>query len=308
MLTPITHKRRQPAAPPPLTPECWATRRSKSGDFFGTISQQVSSARWVQWTSTVTARVSLSARWPKPSAVEFAWPLPSPLPPQTAEPRANSAGRLLLQPGASESPAHHDVIQYTGKPVSFPGTPAHLNGTTNNTVFEGSYIGASSFSSWEDFSGNNRRMLEVRTKKYASALDNAVLLRTCDNGQWAQHRVFHAGMETPVPVMNGGTGANNASSARAPWAKQLKNERRHAACRTPVPYIWHRHHNGVSSVYIYQTPVYADSVVIAAYSYHANWSRQRAIKVHDKTIYGCGMIVGGAFNTNRTVDWFAFGV
>jgi len=30
--------------------------------------------------------------------------------------------------------------------------------------------------------------------------------------------------------------------------------------------------------------------------------------VHDKTIYGCGMIVGGAFNTNRTVDWFAFGV
>ena len=35
------------------------------------------------------------------------------------------------------------------------------NSTTNRTVFEGSYVGASSFASWEDSTGNNRRMLEV---------------------------------------------------------------------------------------------------------------------------------------------------
>ena len=48
------------------------------------------------------------------------------------------------------------------------------NDTTNRTVFEGSYVGASSFAAWEDDTGQNRRMLEVRTKKYESSLDNAV--------------------------------------------------------------------------------------------------------------------------------------
>ena len=43
------------------------------------------------------------------------------------------------------------------------------NDTTNRTVFEGSYIGASSFAAWEDITVNNRRMLEVRTKSYQSS-------------------------------------------------------------------------------------------------------------------------------------------
>lgn len=34
----------------------------------------------------------------------------------------------------------------------------YYNSTTNRTVFEGSYVGASSFASWEDNTGNNRRM------------------------------------------------------------------------------------------------------------------------------------------------------
>ena len=46
-------------------------------------------------------------------------------------------------------------------------TPTY-NSTTNRTVFEGSYAGASSFSSWEDSTGNNRRMLEVRNAAYQS--------------------------------------------------------------------------------------------------------------------------------------------
>lgn len=71
------------------------------------------------------------------------------------------------------------------------------NGTTNQTVFEGSYLGASSFSSWEDGTGNNRRMLEVRNAAYQASLDYAVMLRTCINGAWGAHRIFHAGMSTP---------------------------------------------------------------------------------------------------------------
>lgn len=87
------------------------------------------------------------------------------------------------------------------------------NNTTNVTVFEGSYLGASSFAAWEDGNGNNRRMLEVRTKSYESSLDNAVMVRVCDNGSWNNYRVFHAGMPTGVPVANGGTGATTAADA-----------------------------------------------------------------------------------------------
>ena len=89
------------------------------------------------------------------------------------------------------------------------------NSTTNRTVFEGSYLGASSFSSWEDSTGNNRRMLEVRNAAYQASLDFAVLLRTCTGGTWASYRLFHAGMATPIPLANGGTGASDAETARA---------------------------------------------------------------------------------------------
>ena len=89
------------------------------------------------------------------------------------------------------------------------------SGQTNQTVFEGSYVGASSFAAWEDSTGNNRRMLEVRTKAYAASLDNAVMVRVCDGGTWGNYRVFHAGMPTGVPIANGGTGATTAANARS---------------------------------------------------------------------------------------------
>lgn len=75
------------------------------------------------------------------------------------------------------------------------------NSTTNQTVFEGSYVGASSFSAEEDSTRNNRRLLEVRTKAYKSDLKEAVALRTCENGTWNSYNVIHAGW----------TGANVAS-------------------------------------------------------------------------------------------------
>ena len=57
-------------------------------------------------------------------------------------------------------------------------------------------------------------MLEVRNASYEAGLDNALLLRDVVNGTYYAYRVFHAGMATPVPVANGGTGATTAAAAR----------------------------------------------------------------------------------------------
>ena len=70
-----------------------------------------------------------------------------------------------------------------------------------------------SWKSWEDGTENNRRMLEVRNAAYQASLDFAVLLRTCTGGTWASYRLFHAGMATPIPLVNGGTGASSAKAA-----------------------------------------------------------------------------------------------
>ena len=88
------------------------------------------------------------------------------------------------------------------------------NNVPQHSVIEGSYVGATSFAAWEDASGQNRRMLEIRNKSYESSLDNAAMVRVCDNNVWSNYRIFHAGMETAVPIPNGGTGATTAADAR----------------------------------------------------------------------------------------------
>jgi len=44
-------------------------------------------------------------------------------------------------------------------------------------------------------------------------MDNAVLLRTSVNNNWYSYRMFHAGMATPIPVTNGGTGGATPKAA-----------------------------------------------------------------------------------------------
>lgn len=87
------------------------------------------------------------------------------------------------------------------------------NNTTNRTVFEGSYLGASSFSSWQDSTGNFRRILEVRNAAYERGTDNAVVLRDVVDGSYYTYRIFHAGMDTPIPIGCGGTGATIPKNA-----------------------------------------------------------------------------------------------
>ena len=151
------------------------------------------------------------------NTVSFGWPvkLATPLEVEQGGTGGNSQATACAALGAVKKAGDTmtgDLNIQTSLYPSLKLKPTY-NSTTNQTVFEGSYAGASSFASWEDSSGQNRRMLEVRTAKYAASLDNAVLLRTCVNNSWAAYRVFHAGMATPVPVANGGTGGANAKAA-----------------------------------------------------------------------------------------------
>lgn len=190
------------------------------------------------------------------------------------------------------------------------------NDTTNRTVFEGSYAGASSFAAWEDSTGNNRRMLEVRTKAYQNSLDWAVLLRVCDAGTWGNYRVFHSGMVSGVPVANGGTGATTAANARANLGANNAGNLTTGtlpAARLPFKFAYGSGSiSGSTNLTVNYSSAGFTSVpyVFACYSTTSgNWSGDNgAIKISSKTTTGCSIIVGGNFSTLRNIDWFAIGV
>ena len=103
---------------------------------------------------------------------------------------------------------------------SFNLTPTNASSKIKKAVFEGSLYGAVSMSAWEDDSGQNRRILEVRAKAYESSLDDSLLLRVCDSNNWSQYKVFHEGMST---VEFGGTAIANTNAQKTLSTAQLRN-------------------------------------------------------------------------------------
>ena len=158
-------------------------------------------------------------------------------------------------------------------------------------------------------------MLEVRTKANQNDLNWAAVLRTCDSGTWATYRLFHSGMESPVPIANGGTGANSAANARANiGANNASNLTTGTvpAARLPFKVAYGSTSiSGSSSVTINYSSAGFTAVpkVLVTYSTtSSNWSGDNgAIKVHSKTTTQASIVVGGSFNTSRNVDWLAIG-
>ena len=165
------------------------------------------------------------------------------------------------------------------------------------------------------YSNNNRRMLEIRNAAYEAGRDNALVLRDVVDGSYYTYRVFHAGMATPVPIANGGTGANSAANARANiGANNASNLTTGTvpAARLPFKVAYGSTSiSGSSSVTINYSSAGFTSVpkVLVTYSTtSSNWSGDNgAIKVHSKTTTQASIVVGGSFNTSRNVDWLAIG-
>jgi hypothetical protein len=186
------------------------------------------------------------------------------------------------------------------------------NDTTNRTVFEGSYVGASSFASWEDRTGNNRRILEVSTKAYASALDNAVLLITPENGNWNQYRVFHAGMESCVPIANGGTGATTAADARTNLgtnnASNLTTGTVNAA-RLPFKVQYGQTTiTGVSWTTVSLSGFTSTPTVIVSYAGNPSSSGISVLKTGNESASSFQVCMAGSSGSgSRKVNWIAIG-
>ena len=182
-----------------------------------TYTGEINSAAYIMHIKKGGKAVGFGMAAGDDETVSFGWPikLTAPLEIEQGGTGASTAANACAALGAVKKTGDTMTGNLSISSSLYPSVYLlpYYNFTTNRTVFEGSYTGASSFASWEDSSGNNRRMLEVRTKKYESSMDNAVLLRTCDNGTWGSYRLFHTGMATPVPVANGGTGGATGKAA-----------------------------------------------------------------------------------------------
>ena len=186
------------------------------------------------------------------------------------------------------------------------------SGQTNRIVFEGSYVGAASFAAWQDGTGNNRRMLEVRTKAYAASLDNAVMLRVCDGGTWGNYRVFHAGMPSGVPVANGGTGATDAANARsnlgANNASNLSTGTIPAA-RLPFKIQYGQTTvSGVSWTTVYLSGFSSTPTIVVSYAGNPTSSGIAVLKTGSESASSFQVCMAGSSGSgSRKVNWIAIG-
>ena len=254
-----------------------------------------------------------------PGAVEFGWPvkLTEPLGVDQGGTDASNAASACANLGAVKKSGDTMTGNLSISGYLYPSLyllPTY-NSTTNRVVFEGSYAGAASFSAWQDSTGNNRRMLEVRSASYESSRDNAVVLRDVINGSYYAFRVFHSGMATPVPIGSGGTGASNAAAARSNLgANNASNLNAGTVAMARLPFkiaYGSTSINGSTATTINYASAGFTSVPKVLVTYNStgsNWSGDNgAIKVYNKTTTQANLIVGGSFSSSRGIDWLAIG-
>lgn len=151
------------------------------------------------------------------NTAEFGWPvkLSKPLDVAYGGTGANSASAACTKIGAVNKVG--DTMTGPLK-IEGPAEPGfYLIPTNTNRTYRASIQGTSTgvikITAWENADGQNRRVLVISTAKKEASRDNALIVQCVESNVYTSYRVFHAGMATPVPIANGGTGASTAKAA-----------------------------------------------------------------------------------------------
>ncbi len=253
--------------------------------------------------------------------ISFGWPveLSEPLPIDQGGTGGNTADSACDSIGAvkksGDSMSGNLTIQGTAPSVTLYPTQTS---TTNRSVLEADAAGATSIRACQDDNGVNQRALEVNNKAKENSNDNAIVLRTCAAGTWKDYRVFHAGMDTPIPMEMGGTGATDFNGARAALgvddAENISEGTLHME-RLPFKVAYGstttNSKTATAALIDYSSAGFTEvPCVCVSYSTSgSNWTGDNgALKIHSKTTTGATIIVGGSFATQRAIDWIAIGV
>lgn len=253
----------------------------------------------------------------RPNEVDFGWPI------VLAEP-------LALEYGGTGGATSADACKNIGavnkegdtmtgslkiEGASEPGF--YLIPTSTNRTFRASMQGTSTgvikITAWENADGKNRRALVISTAKKESTKDNALIMQCIENDVYTSHRVFHEGMETAIPIKNGGTGAVTAEAAKENLG--IGNASELTSGTVPMARLPYKMACGTieaagSDVEIdYSTAGFTKipCVTVTYATTEENWNGGGGtLKVHTKTLTGAKVTVGG-FDGTRTADWIAIG-